>query len=146
MKNGARATVLVVDDDPAVLGSVGFLLRAEGYDVQTHASVTALLEHRAPSGRVCVLLDLRMPEMDGVEVARQLQEHGRQWPVVLMTGDLEPPDAEAVRRAGLFSLLEKPFSDEQLTESVAGALANAPVTQAAGNEMADDRPPRSRRG
>ena len=127
-------TVFVIDDDPAARGSLGFLLRCEGYEVCTHASLGAMLDSGGNSPNACLLLDLRMPEMDGMEALRRLRRSGCEWPVILVTGDIAAPEVASARRRGVFAVLEKPFSDDDLLTTVSRALAAtaAPPARAAG--------------
>ena len=77
-----RRLVHVVDDEDAVRRSVGFLLRTSGFDVQSHASGVAFLKEVKAAEPGCVLLDVRMPEIDGLEVQQQMAQRGVGWPVV----------------------------------------------------------------
>lgn len=121
MTSGER-TVHLVDDDPAVLDSLSLLLRAAGFTVEAHATADGFLAALDGTGDGCVLLDLRMPGVDGLEVLRRLGSLGFALPVILMTGDVETPPVDV---PGVFAVLEKPLDDEQLIECVQRALAEA---------------------
>lgn len=104
-----RRLVHVVDDEDSVRRSVGFLLRTSGFDVRTHVSGVAFLHDvkTAPPG--CILLDVRMPKMDGLEVQRELAACGVTMPVVVLTGHGDIPIAVEAMKAGAVDFLEKPF-------------------------------------
>lgn len=116
-------TVHVVDDDPAVLDSLALLLRAAGFAVETHATGAGFLAALDGRNDGCVLLDLRMPDIDGLEVVRRLEAAETSIPVILMTGDVEMPPAAST--AGVVAVLEKPLDDERLIDCVERALAAA---------------------
>jgi two-component system response regulator FixJ len=118
----ATPLVHVVDDDDAVRDSLTLLLESAGFAVRTYGSATALLE--ATMGTIgCVVTDVRMPEMDGLELQRRLAETGARLPVIVMTGHGDVPIAVEAMRAGAADFLEKPFDDGQLLASVRRAIA-----------------------
>ena len=118
----ATPLVHVVDDDDAVRDSLTLLLESAGFAVRTYGSATALLE--ATMGTIgCVVTDVRMPEMDGLELQRRLAETGAGLPVIVMTGHGDVPIAVEAMRAGAADFLEKPFDDGQLLASVRRAIA-----------------------
>lgn len=116
------AVVFVVDDDDAVRSAVTFRLRVEGYVVEPHASARGLFEALQAGRRsCCILLDLRMPDLDGLEAVRRLAALAAPPPVILMTGDLDAMTHAAA--ADAFALLEKPFDLARLVDCVQRALA-----------------------
>ena len=117
----AKIAIHVVDDDAAIRDSLRVLLEASGFAVQTHATATALLA-AAPDLAGCVLTDMRMPAMDGLELQRRLNEHGARLPVIVMTGQGDIPIAVRAMRAGAVDFLEKPLNDDRLLEAVRRAL------------------------
>jgi two-component system response regulator FixJ len=118
----ATPLVHVVDDDDAVRDSLAVMLESAGFAVRTYGSATALLA--ATMGTIgCVVTDVRMPEMDGLELQRRLAETGPPLPVIVMTGHGDVPIAVEAMRAGAADFLEKPFDDEQLLASVRRAIA-----------------------
>jgi two-component system, LuxR family, response regulator FixJ len=118
----ATPLIHVVDDDEAVRDSLTVLLEAAGFAVRTYGSATILLG--AALGTIgCVLTDVRMPEMDGLELQRRLAEAGSRLPVIVMTGHGDVPIAVEAMKAGAADFLEKPFDDEQLLASVLRAIA-----------------------
>jgi two-component system response regulator FixJ len=117
----ATLAIHVVDDDAAIRESLRFLLEASGFAVRTHASATALLA-AAASLSGCVLTDVRMPAMDGLELQQRLNERGFCLPVIIMTGQADVPIAVRAMRAGALDFLEKPLDDGRLLEAVRRAL------------------------
>jgi len=116
------ALVHVVDDDVAVRRSLAFLLATDGLAVRVHESAVAFLGSVAEvSG--CVLTDVRMPDLDGIEFLRRLGQRGPMPPVIVMTGHADVPLAVAAMKAGAVDFIEKPFDDEVLLASVRSALA-----------------------
>jgi two-component system response regulator FixJ len=139
---GSANTVHVVDDDEAIRDSLRLLLRASGFVVRTHDSASAFLA-LAPTLIGCVLTDVSMPEIDGLELQRRLNEGGVRLPVIVMTGQADIPVAVRAMKAGAVDFLEKPFADEQLLEAVRHALersmqlhANDLVAAAAAGRLA----------
>lgn len=120
----ATTAVHVVDDDAAVRNSLRLLLEASGFAVETHASATAFLA-AAPGLAGCVLTDVRMPEMDGLDLQRRLREHGVSLPVIVMTGQGDIPVAVQAMKAGAVDFLEKPLDLDRLLAAVRGALAQS---------------------
>ena len=115
--------VFVVDDDEAVRESLCFLLDAAGYRSRPFVSGTALLAARAELRAGCLLLDIRMPEIDGVSVLERLRTEGFTLPAIVMTGHADVPLAVRAMKAGALDFIEKPFSDGAVLEAVARALA-----------------------
>ncbi|HEV2544151.1 response regulator transcription factor FixJ [Methylorubrum populi] len=118
------ALVHVVDDDLAVRQALAFLLAADGLAVRVHESANAYLDAvTSPGG--CIVTDVRMPEVDGIEFLRRLRHKGPMPPVIVMTGHADVPLAVEAMRAGAIDFIEKPFDDEVLLASVRSALAQA---------------------
>jgi two-component system response regulator FixJ len=122
-------TILLVDDHAAFRESTAWLLDALGYEVRGFDSASALLDALAdPAGlpdRACVLLDVRMPGIDGLQLHDALLARGFGWPVVYMTGHGDVPLAVAAMRKGAYSFLEKPFRESALEETLSQAFAHA---------------------
>ena len=118
-----KGKVYVVDDDEAVRDSLEILLGAAGFDVMAFASAEAFLaEPRAP-GRACLLSDIRMPGMSGVELLEKVLAQDDGCPVVLITGHGDVPLAVDAMKRGAHDFIEKPFDDERLIAAIDGALA-----------------------
>lgn len=112
----------IVDDDASVRASTSFLLRGRGLATQIYAGGAEFLAE-ARLGHGCVLLDLRMPQMDGFAVQTELNRRNVATPVVLMTGHGDVPSAVTALRLGATDFVEKPFTDEALVASIERALA-----------------------
>lgn len=118
------APVHIVDDDLAVRQSLAFLLATDGLAVQVHDSATAFLA--AGTDRVgCIVTDVRMPDIDGVELLHRLRQRGRMPPVIVMTGHADVALAVEAMKAGAVDFIEKPFDDDVLLASIRSALARA---------------------
>ncbi|MGY0835124.1 response regulator transcription factor [Azospirillum argentinense] len=118
-------TVFVLDDDEAVRDSVVILLECEGFRVESFESPLAFLESDAPSRPGCLLVDVRMPQMSGLDVQERLVQEGRALPVIVMTGHADVPLAVRAMKAGAIDFVEKPFDEQALIGSVKAALARA---------------------
>jgi two-component system response regulator FixJ len=117
--------VHVVDDDEAVRDSLSMLLETAGLSVRTYDSATAFLTALPNLIAGCVLTDVRMPGLDGLELQRRLTELGVRLPVIVMTGHGDVPIAVEALKAGAADFLEKPFDDAQLLAAVSSALASS---------------------
>ena len=114
--------IFVVDDDDAVRASLLALLETAGYRTMQFESGAAFLEYPHTGLGACVLLDVKMPGLDGLEVQRRLNDRGATPPVVIVTGHGDIPMAVQAMRAGATDFLEKPVSRDRLLESVARAV------------------------
>jgi two-component system response regulator FixJ len=117
-----NAVVHVIDDDEAMRQSLAFLLGASGMEVQTYESAVAFLEVAPAIKTGCVITDVRMPELSGVELLRRLRELKLGIPVIVITGHGDVPLAVEAMKSGALDFLEKPFDDEVLLASVRSAL------------------------
>ncbi|AUX42359.1 LuxR family transcriptional regulator [Sorangium cellulosum] len=133
--NATAPTVFVVDDDPSVLRALERLLRSAGYVVEAHASPRAFLE-RAPSERPgCVLLDLRMPDLGGLELHEELERRGCPLPAVFLTGHGDVSSSVRAMKAGAVDFLTKPCDDTDLLAAVARAIERDALARAARDEQ-----------
>ncbi len=108
--------VFVVDDEEPVRVSLSKLLRAMGYPTQSFASATAFLESEAVSEHGCLLLDLRMPGMSGIDLIEELTRRQLAVPIIVMTGHTDMKSVQRLESFPLVGFLEKPFSVDQLRE------------------------------
>jgi two-component system response regulator FixJ len=115
--------VHVIDDDVDVRQSLAFLLAAAGFAVRVHESAVAFLTVLADAKEGCVITDIRMPQMNGLELQRRLGELKAGLPVIVMTGHGDVPLAVEAMKAGAVDFIEKPFDDEVLLSAVRAALA-----------------------
>ncbi|HEX3365518.1 response regulator transcription factor [Phenylobacterium sp.] len=119
----SRRTLHIVDDDDDVRESAALLLDASGYSVTTYSSGFEFLERLDPTIPACVLLDIHMPQMDGLEVQRRLAERGVAFPVIVLTGRGDISIAVQAMKRGAFEFLEKPYLNEILLEAATDAFA-----------------------
>ncbi len=118
--------VHVIDDDEAVRDSLAFLFDSAGLPVRTYESAVLFLEAVAGGFDGCVVTDVRMPDMSGLDLLRELVSRGVGAPVVVITGHGDVPLAVEAMKAGAFDFLEKPFDDERLLALVGRALERGP--------------------
>ena len=114
--------VHLVDDDEAIRRSASFMLRTSGYLVKTYASGVEFLAGAKDAAPGCVLLDVRMPEMDGLEVQAALKERGVLLPVVVMTGHGDINTAVEAMKLGAVDFIEKPFEKTVMLSAIEAAL------------------------
>ncbi len=124
MSDDARI-VHVVDDDEAIRQSVSFMLRKAGYTVETYPTGTAFLKAATLTTTGCVLLDVRMPDTDGLEVQARLAQQGIGLPVIMLTGHGDVTLAVRAIKAGAIEFLEKPFERVALIAAIEQALDQA---------------------
>ncbi|MEZ6197825.1 MAG: response regulator transcription factor [Planctomycetota bacterium] len=117
-----QARVHVVDDDPAMRDSIRFLLESVGLPVVCFDSAESFLSACDQDVRGCVILDVRMPGMSGMQLHARLRERDFRIPVIIVTAHSDVPMAVAAMRSGAFDLIEKPFSDQVLIDRVREAL------------------------
>src|SRR5262244_1978380 len=115
-------SVFVVDDDAAVRQGLRFMLRAAGYSVEGFPSARSFLQDYDPRRGGCLLLDVRMPQMNGIELQQQLNVRGWRIPVIFITGHGTVSLAIAAMKAGAFDFIEKPLRENALVESIERAL------------------------
>lgn len=110
--------VHLVDDDEAIRRSAGFMLKTSGYQVKAYASGVELLNEGKDLPPGCILLDVRMPEMDGLQVQKALQERGVGYPVIVMTGHGDVGVAVQAMKSGAVDFIEKPFEKAVLLSAI----------------------------
>ena len=116
------ATVHIVDDDDALRESLAFLLGTARINVATHASASAFMEAIPGAKLSCVITDVRMPGMSGIDLLKRLREMKIEVPVIVITGHGDVPLAVEAMKVGAIDFLEKPFDDEVLLASVKAAI------------------------
>ena len=118
----SSAVVHVIDDDDAARDSLAFVLRAAQFDVRTYETAPAFLAAIKPSLPGCVITDVRMPEMTGIELLRRLREDGNDIPVIVITAHDDIPLAVEAMKYGAADFFEKPFDNVALRKAVRSAL------------------------
>ena len=117
-------TVIVVDDDAAVRAALKFVLEVEGFNVQLYDSPQAVLAAANLPKRGCLVIDYRMPTIDGIELIDELRRRNVALPAILISARVTRALRELAGRSGLTRVLEKPLSDATLVENIRGALAS----------------------
>ena len=128
-------TVYVVDDDPAIRVSISDLLDSVGLSTLTFASAEDFLAARNANLSGCLLLDVRLPGINGMEMQTKLSESGFNLPIIIMTAHGDMPMVRKALKSGAVEFLIKPFRDEELLEAVEQAFAVDRARQRAGNLM-----------
>jgi two-component system response regulator FixJ len=131
------AIVHVIDDDEALRDSLAFLLRTADLEVVSHASAAAFLDSLPLTGLTCIITDVRMPGLTGIDLLRRVKELGIEVPVIVITGHGDVPLAVEAMRFGAVDFLEKPFDDEILLQSVRAALRQQAGTAKRQSERAE---------
>jgi FixJ family two-component response regulator len=114
--------VFVVDDDASIREALSSLVESAGFRVETFASAQEFLERKRPSTPACLVLDVRLPGLNGLELQRKLAPARMRLPIVFITGHGDIPMSVRAMKAGAVEFLPKPFDDEQLLEAVRQAI------------------------
>lgn len=126
--------VHVIDDDEAMRESLSFLLDASGLSAKTYGSAAEFLAVASDAEPGCIVTDIRMPEMNGLELVAELKARGVSLPVIVITGHGDVPLAVEAMKAGVCDFLEKPFSDEALLGAIGRALDGMAESQSVQTE------------
>jgi two-component system response regulator FixJ len=129
VKTDERTVIHVIDDDAAMRDSLAFLLDVSGFEPKVHESADAFLSVFEPASLGCVVSDIRMPGMNGIELVRRLKGAGSACPVVLITGHGDVGLAVEAMKAGAADFIEKPFDDAALLGAIRAALEAQPAVQ-----------------
>jgi DNA-binding response OmpR family regulator len=121
-KPAIEQTVFVIDDDEAVRDSLGMLLRTAGLQVQLFKSARAFLKHFSPECSGCLILDIRMPVMSGLDLQDELYKRRCRIPIVFLTGHGDIPMAVRALKKGAFDFIEKPHDEQRLVLATCHAL------------------------
>jgi FixJ family two-component response regulator len=134
-----RATVHVIDDDVSPREALGLLFPSLGHDVRTYASVQEFLDAGAHNGLGCILLDVRLPGISGLDFQSRRDGLGVHLPIVLMTGHGDIPMSVRAMKAGAVDFLSKPFRDQDMIDAVTAAIERDRERRAADSATADIR-------
>ena len=129
--------VHVIDDDPAVRDSLSFLLETASLQTRVYDSAIAFLEALPDVTSGCVVTDVRMPEMTGIELVRRLKAQGFTLPIIMITGHADVPLAVEAMKAGVADFIEKPFNDDILLAAIATALRSGEEGRRGAAEVAE---------
>ena len=122
MSSSAKPTVYVVDDDVAVLGSLRFLLETDGFAVRTFRNGTALLNAAHDPSADCYVIDYKMPDINGIDLAGRLRKSDARAPVILITGYPDENISTRAAVAGVKDVVLKPLLDESLIKRIRCAI------------------------
>ena len=128
--------VYVVDDDESVRRSLSRLLRSAGLTVETFPSAQAFLSRELPDRTACLVLDVRLPGLSGLDLQAALKQAGREMPIVFISGSSDVPVSVRAMKEGAVDFLQKPFDEDQLLSAIAGALARDRTARALRDESA----------
>lgn len=133
------AIVFVVDDDPSVREALSSLIRSVGLRVETFASAQDFLNYRRPDAAACLVLDVRLPGLSGLDLQRQLGEAGERIPIIFITGHGDIPMSVRAMKAGAAEFLPKPFREQDLLDAIGQALDRDRVARQERAELAEIR-------
>jgi FixJ family two-component response regulator len=137
--SNARPTIFVVDDDSAVRDALKLLLRSVGQAVETYGSAQEFLDAYSEDRPGCLVLDIRMPGMSGLELQQRLNEKHSILPIIFITGHGDVPMAVEAMQAGAVDFIQKPFRDQDLIDRINQALEKDSSNRAALGERNDIR-------
>ncbi|MGY3453809.1 two-component system response regulator FixJ [Bradyrhizobium sp. USDA 4353] len=120
-----KAKVYVIDDDDAMRDSLNFLLDSSGFDVTLFENAQVFLDRLPALGFGCIVSDVRMPGIDGIELLKRMKANGSSFPILVMTGHGDVPLAVEAMKLGAIDFLEKPFEDERLVAMIETAIQQA---------------------
>jgi FixJ family two-component response regulator len=129
------AIVHIVDDDASLRGALDSLFRSTGQQTRLYESVAAFMDAPLPDAPGCLVLDVRMPGMSGLDFQQKLEELGVRLPVVFMTGHGDIPMSVRAMKAGAVDFLAKPFRDQEMLDAVAAALERDRAQRAEGGKL-----------
>src|SRR6267154_3047108 len=125
MSSSAKPTVYVVDDDADVLSSLRFLLETDGFDVRTFRNGASLLNAVRSTGVDCFVIDYKMPDMNGIDLASRLRNRAIAAPIILITGYPDENISARAAAAGVRHVLQKPLLDDSLVTRSRGHSGNS---------------------
>jgi FixJ family two-component response regulator len=137
MKSLSAPTVFVIDDDVDVRTSIQGLLKAAGLRSESFATAEEFLRHKEPDGPGCLVLDVSLPGVDGLELQRKLSDAGLHIPIIFITGHGDIPTTVKAMKSGAVEFLTKPFVDEELLKAIHQAFDRDRVTHHQRIEVAE---------
>jgi FixJ family two-component response regulator len=136
MPSRGDPVVFVIDDDPGVRASIQGLLRSAGLRSEAFETAQEFLRRQRPDGPTCLVLDVRLPEISGLEFQDQLARAGVHIPIIFITGHGDVPTSVKAMKSGAVEFLTKPFNDEDLLEAIRHALERDRQARQQEQEMA----------
>lgn len=131
--------VYIVDDDSAVRDSLGLLMKSVGLECETHESATDFLESYDAARPSCLVADIRMPGMSGIELQQELQSRRSEIPILFITGHGDVPMAVNAMKNGAMDFIQKPFRDQDLLDRIHRALHSDKDRRSSWEEVAEIR-------
>lgn len=128
-------TVFVVDDDASVRESLSALIRSVGVQVETFASAHEFLRHPRPEVPACLVLDVRLPGLSGLDLQRELMNAGERIPIIFITGHGDVPMSVRAMKAGAAEFLPKPFREQDLLDAIREAFERDKLSRAQRGEL-----------
>jgi FixJ family two-component response regulator len=135
----AKSTVFVVDDDQSMQRALALLLKSVGLDVCVFSSTAELLRHKFPDVPSCLVLDVRLPGISGLDFQGELAKSGIKLPIIFMTGFGDIPMSVRAMKAGAVDFLTKPFRDQDMLDAVGRAIENDRVRRGNDDAMSEIR-------
>jgi FixJ family two-component response regulator len=136
MTSSDQSTVLIIDDDSRMREAMQRLLKTVGLHSESFATPQDFLRHKLPDGPSCLVLDVRLPGMSGLDVQSKLNEEGVQIPIIFITGHGDIPMTVKAMKSGAVEFLTKPFRDQDLIDAIQQALKKSVETRQEQNETA----------
>lgn len=130
-----KAKIMIIDDEIAIRSSLSAVLQTYGFSIGTYATATDAMDELASFKPDCVIMDVRMPGVDGMVAQRMISEEDDATPVIMITGHADISMAVLAMKNGAYDFIEKPIDDEKLVASISAALASKPKRSSAGPEV-----------
>jgi FixJ family two-component response regulator len=135
-KRAARRRVFVVDDDPSMCSALSSLIRSVNLEVQTFATAKEFLRSTRPEAAACLVLDVRLPGLSGLELQGELAKANDSIPIIFITGHADVPMCAQAMKAGAVEFLQKPFRDQDLLDAIQHAIDRDAEALARRSELA----------
>jgi len=137
MTPAVASTVFVIDDDPLVRAAIQGMLKSVGLRSETFGTPQEFLRSKRPDGPSCLILDVRLPGVSGLDFQRELTDAGIRIPIIFITGHGDIPMSVKAMKSGAVEFLTKPFRDQDLLDAIHQALDRDRVTRQQQNELAE---------
>src|SRR5258705_13445500 len=137
MTPAGAPTVFVIDDDAAVRAAIQGLLKSVGLRSESFGTAQAFLRSKRPDGPSCLVLDVRLPGISGLDFQHELADEGIQIPIIFITGHGDIPMTVKAMKSGAVEFLTKPFRDQDLLDAIHEALDRNPATHKQQSELAE---------